>query len=221
MFETRASDLLPSLHSLTPLLLSLLGDAQTFFAKTELSSLLFLAVVVHAIGRCVAGRPEWARRIGLLSCLAFCLHGYGTTRLAGSVVDHYASLGFRAVLALLIVQGAAAMTLTSLGWAWTVAMWPCRSLDWKLFLLRLRLARLWARLVRALRRRTITPLPVPPPAPLPTLRDIVEQAKRDYEATCSSLRSAGLDEDELGSALLFARQKYLRRIHGVMKGDVS
>ena len=39
------------------------------------------------------------------------------------------------------------------------------------------------------------------------------ELKRDYEATCDTLRSADLDADELEAALLFARQRYLRRLH--------
>jgi hypothetical protein len=44
------------------------------------------------------------------------------------------------------------------------------------------------------------------------IRASVEQAKADYHSECYALRSAGLDADELDTALVQARTKYLRAL---------
>ena len=52
-----------------------------------------------------------------------------------------------------------------------------------------------------------------------SLRSTLDRERRAYEAACRALRAAGLGNDELESALAFARQRYLRRIHGEMNDE--
>lgn len=216
------SDYLPAPAAL----LSFLRSAHAFFATASPASLLFLAGIFYyarqrAAGFAGAGCRGVAKALGVLSLLAFGLTEYAAVRSYDEEVTRYLTIAIQAAFLLVIVEGAVTTALACLKGVWPVltvphalyrriAFWLRRDDSW-LF----RVVAWFWRLVRRPFQRQ--PPPSPPPPPPPTLRSILEQARQEFDATCENLRSAGFDDDELESALLFARQKYLRRVHNVMK----
>lgn len=200
--------------TLPPLILTFLRGSYTFFAETAFPNLIFLACIV-CVGRSIghvrySPSARWARTAGLLTFLAFCLYAYITAERPATETVPLFALGVRGVLALVIVDGTAALILPSIAWLWSMAMKPFR-------FLRRRVAALWRRISHA-RLPSPTPQPIAPhPEPSPPLHVRVEQLKREYESTCETLRTAGLDADELDVALDFARQRYLRRLYEITR----
>lgn len=175
-----------------------------------LITLLFLGIVFHVVGQHTAPHTRWPKRLGLSAFLTICLYGFLTLESANDLFGLYLALGFRAFLVLLIVQGAAAIGLALLTGIWWQISRLLRSVHRGL-------TKTGQTVVGLLKR---PPPPEAPPAPLPeppSLQQLIDQAKRDYETTCEALRSAGLDKGELDQAFLFERQKYVRGIYELRK----
>ena len=198
---------------------SLPERAYGVFAEATLTSLIFLAIVFHAAGRSIAtqlstsGRySAWARVLATVGVGCFSLIGCVTREWPHGDMEGYLSLGFRAWLVFIIIEGLFAVILPIVGRLASTIAAPVRWLRKRLPGISTRLPRL------SLRRRAIQP-PALPSEP-PTFKTRVEQAKREYEDACQTLRSAGLDDDELDSATLEARQKYVRQLQGILADEV-
>jgi hypothetical protein len=191
-------------------ILFFLRSVASFIGDGPLPSVLFAATVFYGVGRSVGLHSRWPRRLGLLMLLAVCLDGFMKLEGGGEQIAPYVAIGFRALLAMLIVEGAMLLILNVFTRLWSLLLGFSRSL-------RDRSARFQRSVRRPVERRPIEPPPALPPPPPPSLKARIVQAKRDYEDACEAIRSAGLDEDELESALTVARQKYTRRLNEEMK----
>lgn len=192
-----------------------------FFAEAPFPEVLFISLAFHAVsrfdlsnGRIRIAVSASARGAGLLALLSFCLAAYFIEEPSGvEDIGHYVGLGFRGLLLLLTAQGVTAIALGIKGWAtWLVCLpfvWVSAAFRW--------MYRHWPRSI--FRRRTPL-IQALPPKPPPTLAERVSEAKQEFEATVKTIRGAGLDADEQEIALLNARQKYLRTLHGVLKHEV-
>lgn len=188
-----------------------------FFAESSLPAILLIAVSFHAVNRFVCSHvhlrlpvAQCTRAIGLVALLAFGLATYFVTDLSYSDdFGQFLSIAFRAYLVFITAEGVAAGIVAIGGGVWWLLHQPFRCLSTVSTFIYRRIPRLPP--------HTAKPVKPPPPQPPPSLRDHIAQAKQEFEATVQTLHAAGLDADELEVAILDARQKYLRSLHGVLK----
>jgi hypothetical protein len=225
MFDTGIVDqVIATLPSLESFLFFLRRTGDTV-AGTPLPSLLFLAIVFFHVGQYTPAYlgtndrcTEFAKTLGLLTFLGFCLQGYATHESRREEIGFYVTLGLRGFLVLIIVDGALRLLLPLALHISSIVTAPFRAL-------RRLLTWLWRRVTTVVQwviggfrsLWTTTPPPPPPDDPLLVAKAKVEEAKQGYKAEVQILLAAELDDDEREVAILFARQKYISQIHGAFK----
>lgn len=200
-------------------LFSLLKLVYSYLADTSILRLCFIAIALcfarqyePAYAGLDSDSHKWARRLGVLALLCFGLTAYAVIEPPRAELGHYLMLAMRSVLTLMIVEGSAATVLPAVFWLWRAIRRKLRSFR------RHQGSEQIDRVMLAIREDAMRrPQPTPPPDPAATLKASIEKIKAEYEVSCEALRAAGLDSIELETALEFARQKYLRRLHEAMR----
>lgn len=189
---------------------SLLLRLYQHFSECPIPTLIILAILFHLIARFMSetlrspALLKWAKGIGLLAILACSLYAYFTEQLDTEDLSDCLTFGMRASLAFFVVEGSVALVYAPVELLWRAVAGLCRQLGQVIGTIGAALFRI------RFPRRPIKPLSCPP---APSLQTLLAQAKQEFESRCQTLQSTGLDEVEIESALLLARQRYLRRLH--------
>lgn len=141
-------------------------------ADAPLPSLIFLAVVLRGVGSHASPDSPWPKRVGFSALLGFCGLGFLSTDVISGETAPYLAIGIRALLLMLIAEGAAGIALPFLAWGKSLIARLNRSLRRGLAQARRSITRIF--------ERPPTPETPPPSMPAPSLKDLIDQARKDF-----------------------------------------